>query len=1139
KQTFLSLSLLCFVLPTLVLITGFVSLLGLSGFITPFLGEDWSLYGLQGILLAHVKMNLPFAVRAMHLQLQSIPDSSWILARQLKFNRWQRFRLIELPSLSANASLIFGFITILCFNSFAVVLALGGGPQSTTLEVAIYQALKYDFNIPEALTLAWSQFAIAGVFFLLLYRSSSVPWLSKDSTQKLWQLSARLAARFHDYQMPRSEMVECWLNDKLYFTERQDPNLTILELAQKTLYCEIFANAGMRQKLSPEYCTLYEFARPILHRKPQKNTSHRHLHIFTPTRLSRFHRQLISSLGKSFKIHLYHLNVCSEFWEDVTTPSEDQWLRHFNNVQTSEEDGFYELDDSAIENPLLKAWGKTGREALKVYSELEEDANYYSVQFENYWLENEDLDFDQSLLHRVQFDILRRSTSDTKLDNIKDLHSLQISGAPSMHREVEAVYHSILFNMEENPSLQLSDIAVLTPDMISYQSVFQQIFDADGPRYTRPLPYALIDSSASTESFYARAVNSLFSLLEEDFIRRDVFDFFRNPCFQAACKCSNDDVENWLYAAESMGIFRGFKNLYQTAELQLLYTWEQGLKRLRLASISFDDNPTVSCESIGRLSLILEKLYSYRELLTLKLSPEVWHQKLNTFFNEFLDIPQDFSLEAIVQFSLDSSLESLDILQKGDMLLSYQDIRQYIATEIDDIPAGKGNYLSGGLTIASLQPMRPIPFKLIYILGLDENSFPGTVENDSMDLCLRTRKIGDINRIESMNYLFLETLVCCREKLYLSYVAENLRKDTEILPSPVIRELINYCSTKLISPELLDSTQQMPTCKLPLNSSELQCFDNELNLSYDIQRNSSFNNYLLALYESHPKELKQLLKVLKNSNDKNERKWAQRAAQSFFPEDIQTNKPESETGPIEVDLKELKTFLENPLLATLKRQGIQTADQEDPAIISDEPFELAPLDKSKLFVPSLQSYLLDEGSDELQTYVAENYHTSLKNSKVPIPLFTNFEKICEISPEELQEIRSHLQELRPLNGPVIFGTSYTKRTAALSLKALSITLNDGRRINLNGCIDDIWLNAQGQIAAAHIISSSDQSAPSRHTFLPFLLWLALQSQTEIEVAESFKIYSIYRKRISMTECHFLENEEFSFTNSNDAENYLK
>ncbi|MFT5705967.1 MAG: thiamine transport system permease protein [Oceanospirillaceae bacterium] len=186
KNTFLSLALLCFVLPTLVLITGFVSLFGLSGIITPFLGDDWSLYGIQGILIAHVYMNLPFAVRALHNQLQNIPDSSWILSRQLKFNALQRFSLIEWPALRSTISLTFGFIVILCFNSFAVVLALGGGPQATTLEVAIYQALKYDFNISEALTLAWTQFFIAGVFFVALYRSSGVSWLSKESSTKRW-----------------------------------------------------------------------------------------------------------------------------------------------------------------------------------------------------------------------------------------------------------------------------------------------------------------------------------------------------------------------------------------------------------------------------------------------------------------------------------------------------------------------------------------------------------------------------------------------------------------------------------------------------------------------------------------------------------------------------------------------------------------------------------------------------------------------------------------------------------------------------------------------------------------------------------------------------------------------------------------
>ncbi|MGB1238985.1 MAG: ABC transporter permease subunit [Pseudomonadales bacterium] len=185
NKWFLSLCLLCFVLPTLVLITGFVSLLGLSGSLTPFLPDDFSLYGLQGILLAHVYMNLPFAVRSLFLQMQSIPQSSWHLARQLKMGPLARLRHIEWPVLRPTLSLLFGFIAILCFNSFAVVLALGGGPQSTTLEVAIYQALKYDFNIPEALTLAWTQLLIAGAFFLLLYRSNQVTWLSKDSLIKV------------------------------------------------------------------------------------------------------------------------------------------------------------------------------------------------------------------------------------------------------------------------------------------------------------------------------------------------------------------------------------------------------------------------------------------------------------------------------------------------------------------------------------------------------------------------------------------------------------------------------------------------------------------------------------------------------------------------------------------------------------------------------------------------------------------------------------------------------------------------------------------------------------------------------------------------------------------------------------------
>lgn len=183
KRAFLAWCLLCFVLPTLILITGLVALLGGSGWLTPYLGQSWNLYGLQGILLAHLFLNLPFAIRAFYLQLQALPTSSWLLVQQLKLNAWQQWQVLEWPSLRGRVLTVWVFVFVLCFNSFAVVLALGGGPQSTTLEVAIYQALKYDFNIPEALSLAWLQLLIAGGLYLSMTRFGSSSWLSAETSR--------------------------------------------------------------------------------------------------------------------------------------------------------------------------------------------------------------------------------------------------------------------------------------------------------------------------------------------------------------------------------------------------------------------------------------------------------------------------------------------------------------------------------------------------------------------------------------------------------------------------------------------------------------------------------------------------------------------------------------------------------------------------------------------------------------------------------------------------------------------------------------------------------------------------------------------------------------------------------------------
>ena len=202
RAHFLSLCLLCFIMPTLVLITGLIVLLGRSGLLLSGVDSDWNLYGLHGILIAHVYLNMPFAVRVLYQQMNDIPDTSWKLAGQLKMSAWQRLRWVEWASLKASVLRLFGFIAVLCFNSFAVVLALGGGPQATTLEVAVFQALKYEFNIPEALALAWVQFAMTGLLYVMVSRWGAVNWLSAETTTR--------------QHLPRSGVMARLLNGGVY-----------------------------------------------------------------------------------------------------------------------------------------------------------------------------------------------------------------------------------------------------------------------------------------------------------------------------------------------------------------------------------------------------------------------------------------------------------------------------------------------------------------------------------------------------------------------------------------------------------------------------------------------------------------------------------------------------------------------------------------------------------------------------------------------------------------------------------------------------------------------------------------------------------------------------------------------------------
>ncbi len=186
-----------FLLPVIVAIFGLLAVFGrngvLNGLLAYFGFEPLSIYGAHGVVLAHVFFNLPLATRLILQGWQGIPAERLRLAATLNMGSAAIARHLELPMLARVVPGALLIIFVICTTSFAVALTLGGGPRATTVELAIYQALRFEFDLSRAAYLAVIQLAITGVAALVALKFTTAPGFGSgfDRGVRRWDVQSR------------------------------------------------------------------------------------------------------------------------------------------------------------------------------------------------------------------------------------------------------------------------------------------------------------------------------------------------------------------------------------------------------------------------------------------------------------------------------------------------------------------------------------------------------------------------------------------------------------------------------------------------------------------------------------------------------------------------------------------------------------------------------------------------------------------------------------------------------------------------------------------------------------------------------------------------------------------------------------
>jgi thiamine transport system permease protein len=181
------------VTPGLIVAFGLLSVWGRAGWVNQaslaLTGQplEVPLFGLGGILAAHVILDASFAARILLARLDAIPEKRLKTGQSLGLGAWQRFTVIDWPMLRPTLPGLAAIIFLLAFTSFPIVLLLGGGPANQTLEVAIYAAVRLDFDLSGAVTLALVQIGICSAIIIAASAFAPISASTGGSTPPRWR----------------------------------------------------------------------------------------------------------------------------------------------------------------------------------------------------------------------------------------------------------------------------------------------------------------------------------------------------------------------------------------------------------------------------------------------------------------------------------------------------------------------------------------------------------------------------------------------------------------------------------------------------------------------------------------------------------------------------------------------------------------------------------------------------------------------------------------------------------------------------------------------------------------------------------------------------------------------------------------
>lgn len=624
---------------------------------------------------------------------------------------------------------------------------------------------------------------------------------------KRYQLAVAIADLFDQYLIYRPDWLLAW----------QCHEINLVEDANEAWQAELWRQlAGPADDSLSHRAIIEQKLHDFLKENNSKAVGERlalmRLSVFGITTLSPQMVKLLILLAQHIPVRLYVLNPCREYWELIASAKS---LARQKKLDAAEE-LYYEIG-----NPLLASQGEQLREFIQLLQE-NADADFIDT----------DEAAPQTLLQQIQHDILTLSykgqpaavdyVSDgekqmpaEKLDNRQHIPSVHIHRCHGPQREVEVLHEQLRDMLDKMPGLNPRDIVVMMPRVSTYAPYIHAVFTRDAEH--QRIPYRINDQTLAEQSPLLTSFDTLLNLADGRFTLSEVLSILEVPAVQKAFAMQHEDFETLRSWLSESGVRWGIDAAHRAQQgLPAYYehSWSFGLDRLLsgYAMAVDESNPKAALlqpssgvdvlpydEIEGGKAAILDSfLHIWQKMEQLAKSYRR-SRKLEDWYRELLQLLDNFYIA-----ENDEDREAMTALREAITTLGHVADKQWCQDEVaidvvrsalkpvmEQNATGRHHWQEG-VKFCSLLPMRAVPFRVVYILGMNLEDYPRRLERKGFDLMRKKRRAGDrASRIDD-RWLFLEALLSARDVFHASYNARDMHRNESREPSVVLSELIDY-----------------------------------------------------------------------------------------------------------------------------------------------------------------------------------------------------------------------------------------------------------------------------------------------------------------------------------------------------------